>query len=153
MSNQGSVPVVRQPPPEGCGTWATARRTQPCSGGPCCHVPRLPAPPRPSRVPLRLRLRCVRLCAGGPGGAHPAGRPPDDQTGPNPVTTSLSAALSALELGHRAPPVADITAMAPPPPAPLAQTVTAPSSQHFATLSTSHPARARQHTHTDSAHP
>src|SRR3546814_1391288 len=44
MSNQGSVPVVRQPPPEGCGTWATARRTQPCSGGPCCHVPRLPAP-------------------------------------------------------------------------------------------------------------
>src|SRR3546814_20269607 len=82
---------------------ATARRTQPCSGGPCCHVPRLPAPPRPSRVPLRLRLRCVRLCAGGPGGAHPAGRPPDDQKGPNPVTTSLAAALSALELGHLEP--------------------------------------------------
>src|SRR3546814_4288639 len=113
---------------------ATARRTQPCSGGPCCHVPRLPAPPRPSRVPLRLRLRCVRLCAGGPGGAHPAGRPPDDQKGPNPVTTSLAAALSALELGHLEPRVEDLTGMAPPAPEALEQTVTAPWSDLFAKI-------------------
>src|SRR3546814_2998189 len=135
MSNQGSVPVVRQPPPEGCGTWATARRTQPCSGGPCCHVPRLPAPPRPSRVPLRLRLRCVRLCAGGPGGAHPAGRPPDDQKGPNPVTTSLAAAFSALELGHLEPRVEDLTGMAPPAPEAPEHTLTARCSDPFAPLS------------------
>ncbi len=40
-------------PPEGCGTWAAAIRPQPPKSGPSCRVPRLPAPPRTSRVPLR----------------------------------------------------------------------------------------------------
>jgi len=63
-------------PPERCGTWAAARPPQPQKSGPSCRVPRLPAPPRFLRFPLRLRVRCGRLLFGHPGGAHPADRPP-----------------------------------------------------------------------------
>jgi hypothetical protein len=66
-----SPDVADSLPPEGCGTWAAARPPQPQKSGPCCRVPRLPAPPRFFRFPLRFAavraplIRPPRRCASG----------------------------------------------------------------------------------------
>ncbi len=62
------------------------------------------------------------------------GRRPRSDEGLDPMTTSLAAALSALELGHLEPRAEDVSGMCPPSTEALEQTTTAIWSDLFATL-------------------
>jgi len=62
------------------------------------------------------------------------GRRPRSDEGLDPMTTSLAAALSALELGHLEPRAEDVSGMCPPSTDALEQTTTAIWSDLFATL-------------------
>src|SRR3546814_17859155 len=114
-------------------SWAPSQRWQPANGGPSCRVPRLPAPPLvrefPSAVPRCQPLFCER-----PEDAHPAERPPAQTERLAIMSTSLAAALAALELGHLEPRAEDLSGMAPPPTEALEQTVPALWSDLFTTM-------------------
>jgi hypothetical protein len=127
--------TCRSLPPERCGTWAAARTPQPQNPGrvAVCHG-----------CPLHPGFcGCPYAYACGAGASYSAtqevrirriGRRPRSDEGLDPMTTSLAAALCALELGHLEPRAEDVSGMCPASTEALEQTTTAIWSDLFATL-------------------